>query len=95
MNFDKEIYKTIFQSSDYGPRDIMLLKAYCTVRDDSTRHDIAHKIAQFILSLQSDNFKVHLIDREHPTLNEKGDSFAYSTWHMHNVLDIDKLLERS
>ncbi len=70
----------------------MLMKLYCTVKDDTERHSIAHKITQFALSLEDHNFKVHLVEREHPTLDDDGVVFAVGTYHMHDELDKKKLL---
>lgn len=70
------------------------MKIYCTAKDNNTRHPIAHKISQHALSLQDSNFKIHFIERVSPVLDDAGDTIGSSTWHGHNELDIDILLDR-
>lgn len=93
MNFDREIYKTIFNTSLYK-RNLMKVTLYCTTKDEDTRYFRANQIIQHALLLQDGTFKVHLGEYQDPKVTEDGDLFGHADYYIHNHIDIERLLQR-
>lgn len=93
MNFDKEIYKTIFQTLG-DKHHLMKVSLYCTSSNEDSRYFRANQIIQNALLLRDGDFKVHLGEYQDPKINENGDFYGHSSHYIHNLIDIDRLLSR-